>query len=41
MSRRARLLLLPLLLLPLSGGCKPPAPKEIKIGLITPLTGDV
>jgi branched-chain amino acid transport system substrate-binding protein len=39
--RRLSLLAIAVLLAGLSPGCKPPPAKEIKIGLITPLSGDV
>ncbi|MGZ8462164.1 MAG: ABC transporter substrate-binding protein [Candidatus Deferrimicrobiaceae bacterium] len=41
MRRRLSLLAMAVLLTGLSSGCKPPPAKEIKIGLITPLSGDV
>ncbi|MGA6994230.1 MAG: ABC transporter substrate-binding protein, partial [Candidatus Deferrimicrobiaceae bacterium] len=41
MKRKLSLLALAVLLAGGGPGCKPPAGKEIKIGLITPLSGDV
>ncbi|MGZ8439280.1 MAG: ABC transporter substrate-binding protein [Candidatus Deferrimicrobiaceae bacterium] len=41
MRRRLSLLAMAVLLTGLSSGCKTPPAKEIKIGLITPLSGDV
>ncbi|MGZ8429767.1 MAG: ABC transporter substrate-binding protein [Candidatus Deferrimicrobiaceae bacterium] len=41
MRRRLSLLAMAVLLAGLSSGCKTPPAKEIKIGLITPLSGDV
>jgi branched-chain amino acid transport system substrate-binding protein len=40
-KKRLSLLAVAVLLAGLSPGCKPPPAKEIKIGLITPLSGDV